>query len=461
MGRTEPRLITPLPGGTENHGDQVAKWSEDHLGLPLMEWQRLAVDHSTSYFTSTERFVHRQHLTSVARQSGKTHLLKAICGWWSTEHAAEVGPQTIVITAHNLTLCSLHFNQLAPILEGLGAELAWSYGRQRAMFPDGTRVLVQASTAAAGHGLSIDLLLADELWNIPSVAFDQGFIPAMRARPNAIALTFSTAGTEASDVMLRLREQGTRAIDQGEPGKVGLCEWSPPPGVNTSDPQWWSWSNPALGHTIELDTLIAESQSPEHQAWLRSGLNLFVASEKAWLEAGLWPSLQREHDPITGGVLVAEVSTDGRRFSALRAVTEAEVTHVEVSGIYDTEHELWAHITDVMTDRTVSLAISPTLEVHLPEDLKERYRTVGFGEIQKWTSLVRSAAYDRRVTHRGQGLLDEHVARAVGVKTQGGYCVSSTKSPGPIELCRMLIWAVALASKPERPKRKPTLSYSA
>jgi hypothetical protein len=53
-------------------------------------------------------------------------------------------------------------------------------------------------------------------------------------------------------------------------------------------------------------------------------------------------------------------------------------------------------------------------------------------------------------------VLAEHVNRAVGVKTAQGYVVSSQKSPGPIELARCLIWAVALVSRPQT-KQKPML----
>jgi len=128
-----------------------------------------------------------------------------------------------------------------------------------------------------------------------------------------------------------------------------------------------------------------------------------------------------------------------------------------VSGVFDSEPELWSHINAVMEDRKVGLVLSPTLEVHVPEQWRERYVTAGYGELTKWTSMVRAAVYDGRVIHRGQTMLSEHIARAVGVNTQAGYTLSSTKSPGPIELARLLVWSVALASKPVQPKRKPAM----
>ena len=61
-----------------------------------------------------------------------------------------------------------------------------------------------------------------------------------------------------------------------------------------------------------------------------------------------------------------------------------------------------------------------------------------------------------RLVHDGSAMLAEHVNRAVVVKTQGSIAVSSQKSPGPIELCRTMIWASALAARP-RASGKPAL----
>jgi hypothetical protein len=53
----------------------------------------------------------------------------------------------------------------------------------------------------------------------------------------------------------------------------------------------------------------------------------------------------------------------------------------------------------------------------------------------------------------------EHVDRAVGVKTQRGYALSSQKSSGPITLARCLIFAAALIAKPVS-KQRPAIAFS-
>jgi hypothetical protein len=54
-----------------------------------------------------------------------------------------------------------------------------------------------------------------------------------------------------------------------------------------------------------------------------------------------------------------------------------------------------------------------------------------------------------QVEHTGEQSLVTQVERAVAVKTQGSLSLSSTRSPGAIELCRAYVWAVAMAGKPK------------
>jgi hypothetical protein len=102
----------------------------------------------------------------------------------------------------------------------------------------------------------------------------------------------------------------------------------------------------------------------------------------------------------------------------------------------------------IMEDPRVELAVTPSLEIHIPVQLQKRYQTVGYSELVKMTSIARTMIHEQRVMHTGQQLLSEHVARAVGVKTPAGFVVSSQKSAGPIELARMAIFSICLATKP-------------
>jgi hypothetical protein len=109
---------------------------------------------------------------------------------------------------------------------------------------------------------------------------------------------------------------------------------------------------------------------------------------------------------------------------------------------------MWQAVEATMADLTVQLTVPPNLEIHCPLPLRRRMTIVGYGELLKWTATVRSMIVEGRLRHNGGTLLAEHVNRTVLGKQAQGVAPSSQKSPGPIEACRAMIWAAALASRP-------------
>jgi hypothetical protein len=111
---------------------------------------------------------------------------------------------------------------------------------------------------------------------------------------------------------------------------------------------------------------------------------------------------------------------------------------------------MWTAIARVMENTKVQLLITPTLEIHVPVNLRRRTTVTGYAELTRFTSLVRSMIHEGKVKHHGESLLADHVSRAVLVKTPSGAVISSQRSPGPIELCRCMIWSVSQVSKPKQ-----------
>lgn len=465
ISHDRPRLESPLPPG-RSLGGEVAAWSAANLRIELMPWQRRVLD---GMLTLTDdcpdevmHLAHRYSLVSVARQQGKTTALKALVGWWLTEaHKYRGGPQVVITTAHALDLAYSLFQELAPVLEERhGAIAKWSYGRNEVRVPSsGSTWLVRAATPSAGHGRSPDLVVIDELWDVSEETADNGLMPAQRARKYPLLSMWSTAGTESSRLMQRWRQQGLRAIDTGELGPLYFAEWSPPPelAANASDPATWAWANPALGHTIDLDVLRAESGSPNRAAFLRGSLNLWVASDHAWLEPGLWETLRVDDPPPPIEVLAIDSAPDESRYVGVAAGVADGRVHLRVAFITLTESEAWAEVRRLMGSTTI-LAVTPTLDIHTPPEIR-RKTVVGYGELLKWTALMRAMIGEGRVVHGGDVALADHMARAVAVKTQAGVVLSSQRSPGPIELARCSVWATALASKAKW-NSKPTIGRS-
>ena len=449
-GRDEPRLETIVPVDAPSFGAEVGGWALEHLGMTLMPWQQRVIDRQLMFGDDGD-FLHRISLVSTARQNGKTVALTALVGWWLTEMPKHRGcPQTVLTTAHRLDLAVMLYDKLADILKlKFGATCRASYGRNSVTMPDGSRWFIRAANNSVGHGMSASLIVADECWDINREVVDGGLLPAQRAQRSPLLSMWSTAGTEASTAMLRWREQGLRQIDKREPSTLYFAEWAPPPDFSPMNPQSWPYANPALGTTLDMKTIEAESENPDRISFLRASCNLWVASDKSWIQPGIWTELEYA-DPIpAGGVVAIESSLTDERYFGVRSVVLADRrTVVTVAFVADTYDQMIGEVNQIAKDPTVKFAISPSIDIHWPTALERRRLVVGYAEILKFTPRIRSMIHEKLLWHTGETMLAEHVQRAVAVRSQNSIALSSQRSPGPIELARCLVWSAALASRP-------------
>ena len=445
-----PRLETISPDYVSSFGGLVGDMAQKVLGVTLMPWQMhvlekmLAVDENN-------HFVHRSTLCSVARQNGKTTIIQALILAWLVEMPKIRGQkQTVVSGAHRLDLACLLFDDLAPILEEYyGAKIVKSYGRYQATMPDGSKWWVKALKPNQGHGMSIDLCVVDELFDVNPDSVEGGLLPAQRARKNPLACFFSTAGTEQSVLFQRWREAGIRAIDKGEPSTMYMAEWSPDPSLDPLHPASWAWGNPALGHTLDMDTIRQESTNPDRASFLRASLNLWVSVVRGWIEPGRWPSLEYHGEIPTGGVVAIESSLDDSRYSATRCVNLSDGrVLVTVAFIAESITELWDNVQELAKDPTIRFALSPTVDATCPSNIERRRVVVGYAELGRFTPLAKNMIAEGRLLHTGEKLLAEHVQRAVAVRTDNTIVLSSKRSPGPIELARTMVWGIGMTARP-------------
>jgi hypothetical protein len=307
---------------------------------------------------------------------------------------------------------------------------------------------------------SADLICVDEVWSVSEAAIDEGLLPSQRARKNPLMSMWSTAGTPESKAMLRWREQGIRAIDAGDHGPLYFAEFSPPSNIDPMTPEAWKYANPALGHTLDMRVIEAEAKAPNRNAFLRGSVNTWTSSHSGWLENGLWEACLFTGEVPAGGVLAIEQSIDEARYVGVRAVRVENKTVITNAFDVDNMAEMWACVDrEVARDPQLRIAITPVLETHCPPKHERRRVIVGYRELLKWTLAVRSLIVENRIGQTGEKLLAEHVERAVMIKHQGSVALSSTRSPGPIELARCMVWAAALESRPSS-SGKPLLVIS-
>lgn len=446
----KPRLETLCPREGLYFADAVKNWAKDFLEFDLMAWQYHVASGLLSHDANGD-LLHRQGLVSVARQNGKSVLLAALTGFWATVMPKLRGePQTIITTAHKLDLAIELFKQVGPILEKeFGAILTWAVGRNEANLPDGTRWLVRAATPTSFHGLTADLVCIDELWAVSPDAVSMGLLPTMRTRKSPLLFMTSTAGDESSKEMQKWREQGLRAIDEKKTSSLYFAEYSPSGNVDPMTPAAWIKANPAIGSTLTLEVLAAEAEQPNRNAFLRSSVNLWTASANGWLQPGVFDKLVTAEPMPKGGVLAIEQSQDEARYVGVRAALNgAGQIQLAVEFVKDTLADCWQAVELACADQTTRLLITPAFEMSLPTKFERRASMVGNRELQRWTVGARAAILEGKIRHDGSALLAQHCERAVAVKNQGAITLSSLRSPGPIELARCLVFAIAMVSKP-------------
>lgn len=433
----------------------MGEWSARVLGRELFPWQLLALEGALAVDDSLT-FRHSTALVSCARQNGKTSMLAALVGWALTELPKVWGrPVRIMSTAHELNLATEVWRELEDQIrlweEADLCKAVYAYGRNEVRFKDGSLYKVVAATGKK-HGGTWDIIIGDELWALSEATIFGALRPSQIAVPSPLMYLTSTAGDESSKAFLKLREQALGLIDSGTPGDLFMAEWSLPTGVDPLDETWWGYANPALGRTISVKGLRSAAAAPDRGEFLRAHCNLWVAAAASWMPPGRWAKAITENTAGVGASwLVVDSALDDSKYVGVWArLNDAGEVVGSVRFTTESNAEMWASIEGCLEgDPQLRLAITPGLEIHTPDKYRERTEVWGYGELVKYTGLVRSLIMEGKVLHDGGEMLAEHVNRAVLVKGQNGQPVlSSQRSPGPIECARCLVIGAALVSRP-------------
>lgn len=261
VGKATPRLSTaplvtgpPGPCGcgcaltpATSLGFEAIAFAEDVLGVTLLSWQRWWLIHALETRPDgSYRF--RTILTLVGRQQGKTTLLKIVALW-----AMFLGRAHLVLgAAQSLDIARESWAgacELAESTPDLAAEVdsvRRANGEQTLTLVNGARYRISAATRSAGRGLSVDLLILDELREHRDSLAWAALSKTTIARPNALIVGISNAGDDESIVLNTLRS----AALSGSDDQLGIFEWSAPDGCALDDRAGWAQAMPGLGATI-------------------------------------------------------------------------------------------------------------------------------------------------------------------------------------------------------------------
>jgi phage terminase large subunit-like protein len=428
--------------------------------MTLRPWQRYVLDRALEVREDGE-LRWSTVVLSVARQQGKSVLLRGVA-WWRMHAADRFGEaQTVLHVANRANTAREAWEPAARLAEVLwpadkGAryrstdalEIRYTAGRESLRIPNGSRWLVQAANQNAGVGFSVSAAIVDEAWNVKRDVVEVAISPTMSARNQPQLWLVSTAGDSGSDLLRSYRDLAT--ADPG--GDVLLLEWSAPPEAPYGDVGTWRWASPEWDD--RRATFLRSRVAAMPSAAFRSQYcNQWTVALDGWMPAEVWRGCavtrlagpRRKDAPV----VAVETSPEDQRVTVVAAWRRGEKVAVWSHLARDLD-AAWAWARSVGAAR---LLLPPDLAVHYPGDGR-LVGVVGSRELRTLLPGVDRAVRDRRVVYRaGDEYLTSHVLSAVAVSNHDGTRSLSTKrSPGPIAGARCMVWAVGEVLRPASPR---------
>lgn len=372
LGSTYPRLYTPPliegPAGpcgcgcahtrATTYGFAVINFAEYVLEEPLDPWQAWLVIHAGELLPDGRpRF--RRVLVLVARQNGKTHLLKVLALYWlfvacvglvvgmstNLDYAREAWQKSIAdIRASEALIEKMPAGKGAPIDDELPEPggIREANGQECITTAKGSRYKIAASNRKGGRSLTINRLISDEVrehrdWSAYNASYN-----AMAAVADAQAWFISNAGDDGSVVLLSLRKSAESGLDR----RLGRFEWSAPDGAKVTDVHAQAAANPNLGRRLDHDSIAGAAATAEHnggeeEAGFRTEvLCQHVRRLNAAIDPGAWHecgNADGDLDDYRGRIaLCLDVAPDGRHATLMAAaVIRPGVVRLDVVKAWD------------------------------------------------------------------------------------------------------------------------------
>jgi phage terminase large subunit-like protein len=260
------------------------------LGYDLMPWQR-EVNGITTELDERGRFAYRQVVLEVMRQQGKTvDLLPMMLARALRRPGTQISytAQTRLDARHRL------LDVWWPVIERSKLrkfiEVRKGSGSEAYLFSNGSMLGLVSGTQTSGHGDSLDLGVIDEAWAQHDDHIEQAMRPAMMTRDAQLWIV-SAAGDEKSAYFRAKVEDGRARAELGVTENGCYIGYGAPDDADPADPATWRACMPALGITVDEETVKADFELMELPEFRRAYLCQWpdvakpgweVISQQAW-----------------------------------------------------------------------------------------------------------------------------------------------------------------------------------
>lgn len=231
------------------------------LGEPYMPHQQYIADVTGEVNPKTGLRIYREILITLGRQQGKTTILRVKKAHRAVEHPNQIIQFAAQDGVEAKKKWLKQANQLtkSPLAEKLvTGSPTTSNGKEVLEWINGSTEVPLSGTTTSGHGDSLDAGFLTEAFAQKDYRVEDNMLPAMTARPDAQFLAESTAGT-ATSIYWNERVEAERERLRQEPyapSRIAFFDWSADPDIDDpADPATWKKVAPALGWTVQLETI--------------------------------------------------------------------------------------------------------------------------------------------------------------------------------------------------------------
>jgi hypothetical protein len=455
-------MTVPHPAAVGSIGPEFIAQAEARSGRSLRWWQRLVATRLLEV-DDQERLVWETLLLTMARQLGKSWLLRELLLWRIGESDRFGEPQDCFHTGKDLDVCT---EVLRPAMfwadEQPGYKVRRANGAQGIELADHSRWLVRARGGAYGHSVSVAAV--DEAWKVRPGIVEEGVVPTMVEREQPQLWLISTAHREATSLMLTRRQVALSNLELGD-GDL-LIEWSTPKTFELDDVNGWRLASPhwtaqrqrVVGKQLEAvlagEAEVSEDEMDPVEAFRAQWLNQWpnrsipVGAGELLLPAGLWAYL-REPDLAADGPLFVAVEDKYGTGAAVAAAAKLSDGRVEVDGWLcpDWESAVRDLQTLLVTRRVRQVGVGGSMLTSLPAGLWPTPRPVGGAETRAGLALLRDLAAGGMVVHDDTPDLDEAMAVAMVRERATGLALEPAAAT---HLVKAMVWALHAAAQPSR-----------
>lgn len=453
LGKETPRLMTqPLRPLTPRSslGYECADFALQVLGVELLPWQKWLLIHMLETDLNGD-FRYRVVLLLVARQNGKTTVMKVLALWLMLTGRVRM----VLGAAQSLDIAEETWQDALDLIkedDGLADEIATEKhvnGKKEFRLLNGSRYKIAAATRRGGRSLSVDLLLLDELREQQKWDAWGALSGTTRARPNAMILAASNAGDDTSVVLNQLRGSAIGATDP----TVGIFEWSGEDDCALDDVDAWQQANPGLGYTISEQAIRSSMAADPPAVFRTETLCQRVEALDTALDITAWRdsadaslTLESLRSRIS---LFVDVSRDEKHVTLVgAAVDDSGRIRVQVFGAWTSVDEARPEVV------RIAGAVKPVsggwFKGGPASGMAKELRDLGWVEVSAGGAVeacmeLSTLVSSRSIRHAGDPLLDAHVAGVSKIpsgdgwrftRKTGGHCDAAYGLAGAVSLAR-------------------------